>query len=98
MHRFAVAGLALAAGWILPALAPAADIVLGRLVMRDYDVTIASSAEGLRYSIRARDGRELASRLAPQELLSRYPDIHSQVTSGVAAAPGEPGVIIWAGR
>ena len=65
------------------------------LAFRDHRVTISSSPEGLRYTVRDRSGTLLSENLSEQELLAAHPKLHSQIRSGYA--DDATGSFIWAG-
>ena len=67
-----------------------------KLAFRDQTVTISSSPEGLRYTVRDRSGTLLSENLTEQELLAAHPKLHSQIRSGYAEDGS--GSFIWAGR
>jgi len=66
------------------------------LAFRDHRVTISSSPEGLRYTVRDRSGALLSENLTEQELLAAHPKLHSQIRSSYA--DDGTGSFIWAGR
>jgi hypothetical protein len=67
-----------------------------KLAFRDHNVTISSSPEGLRYTVRDRSGKLLSENLSEKELLAEHPKLHSQIRSGYA--DDATGSFIWAGR
>ena len=84
--------------WAFPGAALADDDTLSivKLAFRDQIVTISSSAEGLRYTVRDSSGALLGEDLTEQELLAAHPKLHSQIQSGYAS--DADGSFIWAGR
>jgi hypothetical protein len=78
--------------------AHADGVVLGHLVTREYRVTLTSTADGVRYSVRTREGAPLGTDLSPGELSARFPRAYRSIRSGVAQRPPAPGAIVWAGR
>jgi hypothetical protein len=84
--------------WAFPGASLADDDSLSivKLAFRDHIVTISSSPEGIRYSVRNRSGALLSENLTEQELLAAHPKLHSQIRSGYADDP--TGSFIWAGR
>jgi len=70
--------------------------VIVHLAFRDHIVTISSSPEGPRYSVRTRSGRLLGESLTEQQLLAEHPQLHRRIRSGYAT--DEPGSFVWAGR
>jgi hypothetical protein len=66
-----------------------------KLAFRDHIVTISSTAQGLRYSVRTSSGALLSENLTEQELLAAHPQLHSHIRSGYAN--DAPGSYIWAG-
>lgn len=71
-------------------------VVIGHVVTREYKITITSTREGIRYSVRDTTGRALAEQLAPEQLLARYPEAHRTIFHGVGERV--PGGIVWAGK
>jgi len=78
------------------ALADDDTLSIVKLAFRDHIVTISSSPEGLRYTVRNRSGTLLSENLTEQELLAAHPKLHSQIRSGYA--DDATGSFIWAGR
>jgi len=88
----------MSSGWILTQAAVADDgaISIVHLAMRDHVVTISSSPDGPRYSVRARSGTLLSENLTDRELLASYPQLYLRINSGFANE--DSGSFIWAGR
>ncbi len=86
------------AGSISPHTSIADDNALSivHLAFRDYIVTISSSPEGPRYSIRTISGKRLSENLSDQELLAAHPQLHLRISSGYAT--DDSGNFVWAGR
>ena len=84
--------------WAFPGASFADDETLSivKLAFRDHTVTISSSPEGIRYSVRSSSGALLSENLTEQELLAAHPKLHSQIHSGYA--DDATGSFIWAGR
>jgi hypothetical protein len=84
--------------WAFPAASLADDDTLSivKLAFRDHIVTISSSPEGIRYSVRDSSGALLSEDLTEHELLAAHPKLHSQIRSGHAGDAS--GSFIWAGR
>ena len=78
------------------ALADDETLSIVELAFRDHRVTISSSPEGLRYTVRDRSGALLGENLTEQELLAAHPKLHSQIRSSYA--DDGTGSFIWAGR
>ncbi len=78
------------------ALADDDTLSIVKLAFRDHTVTISSSPEGLRYTVRDRSGTLLGENLTEQELLAAHPKLHSQIRSSYA--DDGAGSFIWAGR
>lgn len=66
------------------------------LAFRDHVVTITSSPQGPRYSVRTTSGALLSEDLSEDQLLAAHPKLHSQIRSSVAS--DDSGSFIWAGR
>ena len=66
------------------------------LAFRDHIVTIASSPQGPRYSVRTTSGTILGENLTDDQLLAAHPKLHSHIRSSYAN--DESGSFIWAGR
>ena len=66
------------------------------LAFRDHIVTITSSPQGLRYSVRTTSGTLLSEDLTEDQLLATHPKLHSHIRSSYAS--DESGSLIWAGR
>ena len=81
-----------------PHAAPADDEAFSivHLAFRDHIVTIRSSHEGPRYSVRTSSGRLLSENLADEQLLAAHPKLHSHIRSSYAS--DESGSFVWAGR
>jgi hypothetical protein len=77
---------------------PADDEALSivHLAFRDQIVTIASSPQGLRYSVHTTSGKLLGENLTDDQLLAAHPKLHSHIRSSYAS--DESGSIIWAGQ
>jgi hypothetical protein len=77
---------------------PAKDEALSivHLAFRDQIVTITSSPQGLRYSVRTTSGTLLSEDLTEDRLLAAHPKLHSYIRSSYAS--DESGNFIWAGR
>jgi hypothetical protein len=84
--------------WVFPGASLADDDSLSivKLAFRDHIVTISSSPESIRYSVRNNSGALLSENLTEQELLAAHPKLHSQIRSGYAN--DATGSFIWAGR
>jgi len=78
------------------ALADDETLSIVKLAFRDHTVTISSSPEGLRYTVRDRSGTLLGENLTEQELFAAHPKLHSQIRSSYA--DDGTGSFIWAGR
>jgi hypothetical protein len=72
------------------------ELPIAHLMFRDYIVTIMSSDEGPLYTVVAKDGSSVATKIKDKALLSRYPDLHRNLKSAVAD-PGSNS-FIWAGN
>jgi len=66
------------------------------LAFRDHIVTITSSPQGLRYSVRSTSGTLLSEDLTEDQLLAAHPKLHSHIRSSYAS--DESGSFIWAGQ
>jgi hypothetical protein len=66
------------------------------LAFRDHIVTITSSPQGPRYSVRTTSGTVLSEDLTEDRLLAAHPRLHSHIRSSIAS--DESGSFIWAGR
>jgi hypothetical protein len=79
-----------------PALADDETLSIVHLAFRDQIVTIHSSAQGPRYSVRTTSGTLLGESLTDEQLLAAHPKLHSYIHSSYAS--DQPGSFIWAGR
>lgn len=66
------------------------------LAFRDHVVTVKSSPEGPRYSVRTSTGTLLSEDLADAQLLAAHPELHSRIHASYAS--DESGGFVWAGR
>jgi len=71
-------------------------LAIAHLAFRDHIVTITSSPQGLRYSVRSTSGTLLSENLTEDQLLAAHPKLHSHIRSSYAS--DESGSFIWAGR
>ena len=78
------------------ALADDEAISIGHLAFRDHIVTISSSPQGPRYSVRTKSGTPLSENLTDEQLQAAHPKLHSHIRSSYAG--DESGSFIWAGR
>ena len=69
---------------------------IAHLAFRDHIVTITSSPQGLRYSVRTTSGTLLSEDLTEDQLLAAHPKLHSHIRSSVASDVS--GSFLWAGR
>jgi hypothetical protein len=67
--------------------APAAGAVVGHLQARDRRVTIRSTTDGPRFTVRANDGAVLADGITAAELQAQQPELFRAVETGVAQGP-----------
>lgn len=83
----------------LPTHAALADdeaLSIVHLAFRDHIVTINSSPQGPRYSVRTASGILLSEDLTDEQLLAAHPELHFHIRSSYAS--DESGNFIWAGR
>ena len=66
------------------------------MAFRDYIVTISSTSQGPRYSVRTASETLLSEDLSADQLLAAHPKLHSDIHSSYAS--DESGSLIWAGR
>ena len=78
------------------ALADDEALSIVHLAFRDHIVTIRSSPQGIRYSVRTTSGTLLSEDLTEEQLLAAHPELHSHIRSSYAS--DESGSFIWAGR
>ena len=78
------------------ALADDEALSIVHLAFRDHIVTINSSPQGIRYSVRTTSGTLLSEDLTEEQLLAAHPELHSHIRSSYAS--DESGRFIWAGR
>ena len=78
------------------ALADDEALSIVHLAFRDHIVTITSSPQGPRYSVRTTSGTLLGENLTDAQLLAAHPKLHSHIRSSYAG--NEDGSFIWAGR
>ncbi len=78
------------------ALADDEALSIVHLAFRDHIVTINSSPQGIRYSVRTTSGTLLSEDLTEEQLLAAHPELHSHIRSSYAS--DESGSFIWAGR
>jgi hypothetical protein len=84
---------------LLPTYAALADdeaVSIVHLAFRDHIITINSSSQGPRYSVRTISGTILGEDLTDEQLLAAHPKLHSHIRSSYAN--DESGSFIWAGR
>jgi hypothetical protein len=62
----------------------ASGAVLGHLQSRNHKITLHASADGARFTVRALDGRVLATELSPEELSARHPELFRLYQDSVA--------------
>ena len=100
MRYLGIASLtALLLAILLPTHAAIADdeaLSIVHLAFRDQIVTIASSPQGPRYSVRTTSGKLLGENLTDDQLLAAHPKLHSHIRSSYAS--DESGSIVWAGQ
>ena len=78
------------------ALADDEALSIVHLAFRDHVVTITSSPQGPRYSVRTSSGTLLGENLTEEQLVAAHPKLHSHIHSSYAS--DESGSFIWAGR
>lgn len=82
---------------MLPANSAAeGELPIAHLMFRDFIVTLMSSEEGPLYTVSAKDGSSVATEIDDQELQSRYPELHRNLKSAIAAPDSNS--FIWAGN
>ena len=79
-----------------PALADDEAPSIVHLAFRDHIVTIDSSAQGPRYSVRTTTGTLLSEDLTDEQLLAAHPKLHAYIRSSYAS--DQRGSFVWAGR
>jgi hypothetical protein len=67
------------------------------LVMRDRIVTIANGKDGLKYSVKSKDGTVLSANISENELAQKHPDVYEQVRPAYANDKKIPGLLMWVG-
>ncbi len=77
------------------ALAGDEALSIVHLAFRDHIVTINSSPQGPRYSVRTTSGTILSEDLTDEQLLAAHPKLHSHIRSSYAS--DQTGGFIWAG-
>jgi hypothetical protein len=99
MRQISVFALLMLVGNILFSNAIAAEepVTITSLVMRDRIVVIANSKDGLKYSVKMKDGTVLSANLSEDELAQQHPDIHDQVHPAYANNKNTPGLLMWVG-
>jgi hypothetical protein len=98
-HRGIVPFAALLLAISTPSHADSPDdeaLAIAHLAFRDQIVTISSSPQGLRYSVRSTSGTLISEDLTEEQLLATHPKLHSHIRSSYAS--DESGSFIWAGR
>ena len=65
--------------------------VIGHLKTRDQVITITTSPKGPLYTIRSKEGQEIAIHLTKEELATRFPVLHEKIEKSLADPK------IWAG-
>lgn len=58
--------------------------VIGHLQSRNHKVTLHASPDGARFTVRAKDGRVLATELSLDELSARHPELFNLYQDSVA--------------
>ncbi|MDM9382094.1 hypothetical protein QUB80_15435 [Chlorogloeopsis sp. ULAP01] len=67
------------------------------LVMRDRIVVITNGKDGLKYSVKMKDGTMLSANLSEDELAQQHPDVYDQVRPAYANDKNTPGLLMWVG-
>jgi hypothetical protein len=100
MRRLGIASFtALLLATSLPTHAALADdeaVSIVHLAFRDHIITINSSPQGPRYSVRTISGEMLGEDLTDEQLLAAHPKLHSHIRSSYAS--DQSGSFVWAGR
>ena len=65
--------------------------VIGHLKTRDQVISITTGPDGPLYTIRSKEGLEIAIHLTKEELATRFPDLHEKIEKSMADPK------IWAG-
>ncbi len=65
--------------------------VIGHLETRDQVISITTGPGDPLYTIRSKEGQEIASHLTKEELAARFPDLHEKIEKSMAVPK------IWAG-
>jgi hypothetical protein len=65
--------------------------VIGHLKTRDQVISITTGPDGPLYTIRSKEGQEIAIHLTKEELATRFPDLHEKIEKSMADPK------IWAG-
>lgn len=68
-----------------------------RLVMRDRIVVITNGKDGLKYSVKMKDGTVLSANLSENELAQKHPDVYEQVRPAYANDKNTPSLLMWVG-
>jgi hypothetical protein len=63
---------------------PAFGAILGQINTRDNTLILKSSADGVLYSVKSKEGTMLAEDISETQLKSDFPQLHDFVKSGVA--------------
>ncbi len=71
--------------------------VIGRVVTRNYSITVKGGRQGPLYTVRAKTGELLALDASEAELAARNADLWERVRALLAASP-DRGVLEWAGE
>jgi exo-beta-1,3-glucanase (GH17 family) len=67
------------------------------LVMRDRIVVITNDTDGLKYSVKSKDGTVLSANITESELARKHPDVYEQVRPAYASDKNIPGLLMWVG-
>jgi hypothetical protein len=69
--------------------------VVTRLQMQDKTILIKNNGDGLKYSVKTKDGTVVSANLTESELAKKHPDLYETIRPSVASSNAYPG--IWAG-
>ncbi len=96
MRKMPVVVLLVLAAQILFSTAIRAEepATITRLVMRDRVIIITNAQDGVKYSVKTKDGSVLSANLTEDELAQKHPDVYEQVRPAYAGDEKMPGLLM----
>jgi hypothetical protein len=85
MRSLFIASFSIVILTVFSANAAELPINLVRLELRDRSITVTSTSDGIRYTIRAQDGTIIAAQLNEADLQAKHPEVYEKVKEAIAA-------------